>query len=145
MRTIFTTMLTVFFMSFSALIFPANAQDTSDNQALQAQSVISDQLSAFIAGDGDRAFSHAAPTIKQRFQTPERFMDMVERGYGPIYRSSTYDFGRNSIQGNQVMQELILTDQKGNTWQSIYVLMKQADGSLKIMGVQMRRSENSIL
>lgn len=145
MRTIFTTMITVFFMSFAALIFPANAQGSSDNQAMQAQSVISDQLSAFIAGDGDRAFSHAAPTIKQRFQTPERFMDMVERGYGPIYRSSTYDFGRNSIQGNQVMQELILTDQKGNTWQSIYVLMKQADGSLKIMGVQMRRSENSIL
>ncbi|MEP2945639.1 MAG: DUF4864 domain-containing protein [Lentilitoribacter sp.] len=145
MRTIFTTMITVFFMSFAALIFPASAQGTSDNQAMQAQSVISDQLSAFIAGDGDRAFSHAAPTIKQRFQTPERFMDMVERGYGPIYRSSTYDFGRNSIQGNQVMQELILTDQKGNTWQSIYVLMKQADGSLKIMGVQMRRSENSIL
>ncbi|MEP2946712.1 MAG: DUF4864 domain-containing protein, partial [Lentilitoribacter sp.] len=91
------------------------------------------------------AFSHAAPTIKQRFQTPERFMDMVERGYGPIYRSSTYDFGRNSAQGNQIVQELILTDKKGNTWQSIYVLMKQEDGSLKIMGVQMRRSENSIL
>ena len=145
MRTLFTTMITVFFMSFAALIFPASAQGNLDNQAMQAQSVISDQLSAFIAGDGDRAFSHAAPTIKQRFQTPERFMDMVERGYGPIYRSSTYDFGRNSIQGNQVMQELILTDQKGNTWQSIYVLMKQADGSLKIMGVQMRRSENSIL
>ena len=145
MKTIFVTMITVLLTSLMAFVLPVNAQGTSDNQALQAQSVISDQLSAFIAGDGDRAFSHAAPTIKQRFQTPERFMDMVERGYGPIYRSSTYDFGRNSIQGNQIMQELILTDQKGNTWQSIYVLMKQADGSLKIMGVQMRRSENSIL
>ncbi|MEO9460973.1 MAG: DUF4864 domain-containing protein [Lentilitoribacter sp.] len=142
MRTAFITTLAVFFTSLIISVVPANAQD---KQAIEAQTVISDQLSAFIEGDGQRAFSHAAPTIKQRFQTPERFMDMVERGYGPIYRSSTYDFGRNSAQGNQIVQELILTDKKGNTWQSIYVLMKQEDGSLKIMGVQMRRSENSIL
>ena len=142
MRTAFITTFAVFFTSLITLVFPANAQD---KQAIEAQTVISDQLSAFIEGDGQRAFSHAALTIRQRFQTPERFMDMVERGYGPIYRSSTYDFGRNSAQGNQIVQELILTDKKGNTWQSIYVLMKQEDGSLKIMGVQMRRSENSIL
>lgn len=142
MRTAFITAFAVFFTSLITLVLPANAQD---KQAIEAQTVISDQLSAFIEGDGQRAFSHAAPTIRQRFQTPERFMDMVERGYGPIYRSSTYDFGRNSAQGNQIVQELILTDKKGNTWQSIYVLMKQQDGSLKIMGVQMRRSENSIL
>lgn len=142
MRTAFITKFAVFFTSLIIFVVPANAQD---KQAIEAQTVISDQLSAFIEGDGQRAFSHAAPTIKQRFQTPERFMDMVERGYGPIYRSSTYDFGRNSAQGNQIVQELILTDKKGNTWQSIYVLMKQQDGSLKIMGVQMRRSENSIL
>lgn len=141
-RTAFITAFAVFFTSLITFVVPANAQD---RQAIEAQTVISDQLSAFIEGDGQRAFSHAAPTIRQRFQTPERFMDMVERGYGPIYRSSTYDFGRNSAQGNQIVQELILTDKKGNTWQSIYVLMKQQDGSLKIMGVQMRRSENSIL
>ncbi len=145
MRQTLIIFLTAIFASILAFILPAHAQSTADKSALQAQSVISDQLSAFIEGDGVRAFSHAAPTIKQRFQTPERFMNMVEQGYGPIYRSSTYDFGRNSINGNQIVQELILTDQKGNTWQSIYVLRKQADGSLKIMGVQMRRSENSIL
>lgn len=145
MRQTLITFLTVIFASIMTFILPAHAQSTADKSALQAQTVISDQLSAFIEGDGVRAFSHAAPTIKQRFQTPERFMNMVEQGYGPIYRSSTYDFGRNLINGNQIVQELILTDQKGNTWQSIYVLMKQADGSLKIMGVQMRRSENSIL
>lgn len=145
MRTRLITIFTVIFASLLAFTLPSKAQNTADKHALEAQSVISDQLSAFIEGDGARAFSHAAPTIKQRFQTPERFMNMVESGYGPIYRSSTYDFGRNSTNGNQIVQELILTDQKGNTWQSIYVLMKQADGSLKIMGVQMRRSANSIL
>lgn len=132
-------------LSFSSILTIAHAQNTSDDQAIQAQTVISDQLSAFLDGDGKRAFSHAAPTIKQRFQSPEQFMTMVERGYGPIYRSSTYDFGRHTLKGDQIVQELILSDKKGNTWQSIYVLKRQNDGTLKIMGVQMRRSENSIL
>ena len=121
------------------------AQNNQTPKSQQAQSVIADQLSAFLNDDGPRAFSHAAPSIKQIFRTPKNFMTMVERGYGPIYRSTTYDFGRSTLNEDQIIQEIILTDQKGNTWQSIYVLKEQSDGSLKIMGVEMRPSQNTIL
>lgn len=131
-----------FFLGFTALSF---AQNPTPSQSSEIKNIISDQLSAFLSGDGERAYSHAAPGIKKIFPTVEMFMTMVERGYGPIYRSTTYDFGRSTINDDQFFQELILTDQRGNTWQSIYSLMKQPDGAWKIMGVQMRPSKNSIL
>ena len=141
----YISILSIFLLGALNFAQLSYAQNNQSPKSQQAQRVISDQLSAFLNGDGPRAFSHAAPSIKQIFQTPKNFMTMVERGYGPIYRSTTYDFGRSTLQNDQIIQEIILTDQKGNTWQSIYVLEEQSDGSLKIIGVQMRPSANTIL
>ena len=141
----YLSILSIFLLSTFSFAQVSLAQNNPTLKSLQAQDVISDQLSAFLNGDGPRAFSHAAPSIKKIFQTPKNFMTMVEHGYGPIYRSTTYDFGRSTLNEDQIIQEIILTDQKGNTWQSIYVLKEQSDETLKIMGVQMRPSENTIL
>ena len=51
--------LTLFFALFMLATFNARADDTSALNA--AQRIISDQISAFLDGDDERAFSHAAP------------------------------------------------------------------------------------
>ncbi|MEW7007987.1 MULTISPECIES: DUF4864 domain-containing protein [unclassified Lentilitoribacter] len=139
------TLVACVVLFLSGFVIGATAQNIAKSDTLEVQRVISDQLSAFIKNDGARAYSHAAPSIKKMYPNPTHFMAMVERGYGAIYRSTTYDFGRSKVENGNIYQELILTGERGNTWESIYALSKQDDGSWKIMGVQMRRSENSTL
>lgn len=139
------TLVACAFLFLSSIVFGASAQGITKSDTTEAQNVILDQLSAFIENDAPRAYSHAAPSIKKIFPDPNNFMAMVERGYGAIYRSTTHDFGRNRVEDGKIYQELILTGERGITWESIYALSKQDDGNWKIMGVQMRRSENSTL
>ncbi len=65
----------------------ALAQDAGTQTNAAIQSVISKQLDAFRRDDGPGAFSHASPSIQMMFQSHQRFMAMVQRGYAPLYRS----------------------------------------------------------
>ena len=58
------------------------------------QQIINDQIAAFNAHDGLRAYSHAAPVIKQLFPSPDIFMSMVKKGYEPVYRQKSFSFGQ---------------------------------------------------
>jgi hypothetical protein len=116
----------------------AHAQETpSPADTTATQDVIGDQIAAFKAGDGARAYSHAAPGIKQVFTTVDRFMAMVQTGYLPLYNPESYTFGRNALIGGQVHQEVIVTDPSGKQWQAVYTLARQDDGSWKITGVKL--------
>ncbi len=115
----------------------ANAEDVAIGDVAAVKDVISDQISAFRETDYDRAFSHAAPTIRNSFQTTERFMAMVRGGYAPLYDPDFYNFGRNTIINGEVYQEVIATDRNGKQWQAVYTLKQQQDGSWKITGVKM--------
>lgn len=117
---------------------PANAQDVSAADQTAAQLVIRDQLSAFKEADYDRAFSHAAPNIKDIFKDSGRFISMVRGGYKQLLNLNDYLFGRSRLEGGQVFQELIATDGNGKQWQAIYTLQQQPDGSWKITGVHMQ-------
>lgn len=129
-----------FLISVSVMVFfsiAAPAQTISPEQKTATQAVIKDQLSAFQTGDHDRAFSHAAPSIKKMFRSTENFIRMVESGYNALYASDGYFFARNRTDGTTIFQEVIATDQSGKQWQAIYSLQLQDNGSWKITGVQM--------
>ena len=111
---------------------PVGAAETSGTQ-----SVVRDQLHAFKTGNLERAYSHAAPNVKKIFPTLDRFTAMVEKGYGAIWQSDSFVFGRNTIINGEIYQEIIITDPKGGQWQAVYTLKQQEDGSWKITGVQM--------
>jgi hypothetical protein len=133
---IFTVLLALFILP--ALAPKALSQEApSPADATATQGVIEDQISAFKAGDGERAYSHAAPGIKQAFTTVDRFMSMVQTGYLPLYNPESYTFGRNAVIGGQVHQEVIVTDPSGKQWQAVYTLARQEDGSWKITGVKL--------
>lgn len=99
--------------------------------------VIEDQLNAFRSGDHDRAYSHAAPSIKRFFPTVDQFIAMVRNGYEPVYAPGEYRFGRNVFLYGEVYQEVIVTDETGRQWQAVYTLKQQEDGSWKITGVKL--------
>lgn len=121
-----------------AIAFGVNAQgvgvelDTSNS----VKAVISDQLIAFQSKDHSRAYSHAAPNIKGFFTTVDQFIGMVKGGYGAIYNSDSFAYGRNRAFNGEVYQEVLITDQMGKQWQAVYSLKQQADGSWKITGVK---------
>jgi len=119
--------------SLSSLVVFAQEKSAEE---VAIQSVIRDQLSAFQSGDHERAFSHAAPTIRQIFRDKENFIGMVKNGYQPLYDPETFTFSRSLTQGNTMYQEVLVTDQNGKQWQAVYTL-KQVDGVWKITGVKM--------
>lgn len=120
------------------LLAPAGAQSVSPQDQSAFQAVIAAQLEAFKNDDGKTAFSYAAPFIQGIFQSPETFMAMVKKGYGPIYKNSKYSFGPLVMDpAGRPVQHVILTAPDGKRHEAIYVLQKQQDGSWKIAGVQM--------
>lgn len=127
---------------FSCFFFFAQAQAQSADDAA-IQSVIEDQINAFQSKDYERAFSHAAPTIKQIFKTTDRFIGMVKNGYEPLYNPDSYAFSRSIEQGGSVYQEVIVTDKAGKQWQAVYTLKQQDDGSWKITGVKMEPTQGA--
>jgi hypothetical protein len=129
----------ILFVTAAFLAFPAFSQDVAVNPAdtNATQSVVGDQLNAFRSGDTVRAYSHAAPNVRSIFPSVDRFSTMVKNGYGAIWQSDSYVFGRNTVISGEIYQEVIITDPAGKQWQAVYTLKQQEDGSWKITGVKM--------
>ncbi|MBP1856832.1 hypothetical protein J2Z75_000312 [Rhizobium herbae] len=118
-------------LSLSApLAFAAEPVDT-------AQSIIQNQIEAFLNDDAETAYSFASPQIKGKFPDKSIFFDMVKRGYTPVYRPGNFAFGRSKIDGGTVVQEVLISGPDGKDWTALYFLVKQPDGTYKINGVQM--------
>lgn len=132
-------LLPIFVLLFGPTPFgsvSALADDADD-----AQDVIVSQIEAFLADDADAAYFHAAPGIKQIYPDPDRFFEMVRRGYTPVYRPDNFAFGRvETLDDGRIVQEVLIAGPDGRDWAAVYVLERQSDGSLKINGVRMLRS-----
>jgi hypothetical protein len=117
------------------------AQQVAPADAEQFQRIISDQIQAFRADNGVAAYSYAAPVIKRIFPSPEIFMEMVRKGYRPVYRPSRFAFGEvtEEIQGRPTQQVTII-DENGKAWSALYVFERQPDGSWKIIGCSLLQS-----
>jgi hypothetical protein len=106
----------------------ATAFTDSDRAGVQA--VITQQLNAFLADDGPTAYSFAAPGIKAMFPTED--MELVRRGYQPVYRSRSHSFGEMNETAAGLEQIVDLVDANGEFWTARYTLEQQPDGSWKI-------------
>ncbi|ANP35527.1 hypothetical protein JL2886_00600 [Phaeobacter gallaeciensis] len=105
-----------FVFSLVLLALPAGAEDRD-----RITGVIGAQIEAFRDDDITRAFGFASPRIRSLFGTPERFGQMVERGYPMVLRP------------NQV-RYLELREVAGNLWQR--VLITDQDGRLHLLDYQ---------
>ena len=117
-----------------AMALPVKAQQN------EIRSVISSQINSFLKDDFAKAFSHAAPNVKQIFQTPERFAQMVTQGYPMVHRPAQFDFqSLNEVAGVQV-QDVLILDRLGTYFMAQYTMV-QINGVWQISGVSIEKTD----
>jgi hypothetical protein len=130
-------MLRVFVALLLFLLAPATAAGGPVNDADRAefQRIISEQIAAFRADDGPRADSYATPSIKRIFPSPEIFMRMVRQGYSPVHRPQSFRFGEAALDPlGRPAQRVTLVGPDGRTYEALYSMERQPDGSWRIDG-----------
>lgn len=129
-------------MAFSLLADTARAGEIAASDTQEFQRVISAQIEAFRADDGPAAYSYAAPLIQKVFPTSDVFMDMVRKGYAPVYRPRSFAFGEVTAEmNNRPTQRVTIIDANGKAWIALYAFEKQPDGSWKIIGCSLEESQ----
>jgi hypothetical protein len=94
--------------------------------------VIDEQLTALKAGDGTKAFSFAAPAIRDQFATPENFLRMVRSSYAPLLAARYKEFLPGAVIEGSVIQPLRLIAADNTVLVALYTMERQDDGSWKI-------------
>ena len=112
----------------------ASAEEPADS----IQAVISDQIAAFRASDVDRAFTHASPTIQQKFGDSQSFGRMVAYAYPMVWRPRSFQMQQLVDTDYGPVQVVLFEDAAGVMHEAGY-LMQQVDGIWRINGVQLRQ------
>jgi len=123
----------LFLLIFIASGLVGRAQ-VGDAETAMFRQIISEQIAAFNADDGNKAWSFAAPLIKQLFPTPDVFMSMVKKGYQPVYRQQSFQFGEVTETAGRPTQHVTIVDVNGKVWTALYTMERQPDGTWKISG-----------
>ena len=126
---------------FVVAVTGVNAQEVSSEDKAAFESIITNQIAAFRADNATKAFSFAAPVIREKFGNPDVFMHMVRRGYGPVYRPKEFSFGTISLRRGKPHQHVRITGPQGNLWIALYEMEKQPDGTWRISGVTLLKPE----
>jgi len=123
-------------------IQPAIAADPmigpSDGAAIH--DVVQGQLNAFQHDDGEKAFSFAAPTIREIFRSSENFMNMVRSGYAPVYRPRKVEFGIVDVIDGTPVQHVFVVGPDGTNLDALYYMEHETDGSWRIKGCELKAS-----
>ena len=117
------------------LSLPLYAQGEPETGVRQT---IASQIDAFLADDGERAFSFASPSIQSIFGSSERFMRMVRQGYQPVYRPQDYRFLDLERRGEDVVQRVLVKGPDGGLVTAVYTLV-EIDGRWRISGCMLER------
>ncbi|MBG6156198.1 DUF4864 domain-containing protein [Roseibium album] len=118
---------------------PTVAEETLDSNAFQR--IIKNQMNAFAAGNAKTAYSFATNSLQQKFRSPELFMEMVRQGYQPVYNPKSVTFGQSKITKFGPTQEVHVVGPKGKNWLVLYSFEQQEDGSWRISGCYLTKSD----
>ncbi len=91
MRRFWLVCLLVSLLAASRVV-SAQPQTVSAADMRTARAVVQAQLDAFAADDAPRAFSLAAPGLREVFGNADRFMAMVRSSYPVVYRPASVAF-----------------------------------------------------
>lgn len=125
-------------LSFTSL-FAAAQQAVPPEDARAVRAVIEAQIEAFRRDDAARAFSLAAPGIRERFGDSATFLEMVKVSYAVVYRPQSVNFEAPVAVDGEIVQPVHLTDAQGRAWIAIYPMQRQPDGSWRTNGCQLVR------
>ena len=110
----------------------------ADWQAIRK--IISQQLAALRAGDGDRAFGYASPGIRAQFGDAQTFIAMVRAGYAPLLAARYTEFLEGAVIDGAVIQPLRLIAPDNTVLVALYTLEKQGKGGWRISGCSLAPS-----
>ena len=109
----------------------------------QVKLIISDQIAAFSALDVDRAYAHAAESIKAIFPSSKIFGNMVRNSYPMIWNPKSYEFISTSLTAVGILQRVLFTDQDGKIHFFDYLLENNGERWL-ISGVYVVKGEKGV-
>ena len=116
-------------------------------KSLQTQSqiklVISDQISAFLSLDVDRAYEHASSSIKAIFPNSKIFGTMVKKSYPMIWNPKSYQFLSTVYNSNVILQRMMFKDQQDTMHFFDYALENNGERWL-ITGVYLVKGEQGV-
>jgi Domain of unknown function (DUF4864) len=117
--------------TIAATFTPADEKDVRE--------VVQAQLAAFAADDAEKAFSYAAPNIRQAFASASHFMAMVRGSYAVVYRPASVAFLKleslsADAKNTEVVQRVQMTDANDAPWLAVYSLQRQKNKQWRITG-----------
>lgn len=116
-----------------ALSQAASAQaEPSASDWTQIKRVIAAQRDALVRGDGESAFSFAAPSIRTQFGDVATFMRMVQQSYRALIEARYVEFLDGAVIAGDIVQPLRLVLPDGRVMVAIYGVQRQPDGRWRI-------------
>ena len=112
----------------------SGAASLQDGEWNAIKAIISEQLAALRTGDGSKAFTYAAPGIRQQFGTPDNFLFMVRTAYGALIAARYSEFLEGAVIEGRVIQPLRLIGADNTVRVALYTMERQPDGGWKIAG-----------
>lgn len=122
----------------NAAVAPKSAQADAGTDQAAIVTVIQAQMAAFQRDDAVDAFSYASPFIQQKFQSASSFLDMVKRGYLPLYRPRGTEFLEMTMENGVPVQRVRVYAPDGTPISAYYTMQQQEDGTWRINGVQLQ-------
>jgi hypothetical protein len=113
---------------------PASAGGLSPKDQRQIIEVVQSQLKAFAQDDAAKAFSFAAPNVRNLVGNAENFLEMVRTQYEIVYRPSATTFMQPIGEAGEAVLKVRMTDEDGDTWIATYALQKQKTKVWRITG-----------
>lgn len=105
--------------------------------------IIEAQLKAFASANAERAFSFAAPGIREQVSDAASFMTMVRNNYPMLIHPEAISFFEPERTGNLIAQAVQFRDREGKLWRAAYQLERQADWQWRINGCVVIRDRTS--
>jgi hypothetical protein len=98
------------------------------------RTVVEAQLAAFAKDDAVKAFSYAAPSVREAVGTADAFLTMVRRDYPMVYRPASVAFLKAEGKDDDVVQRVQMLDASGNSYLAVYSLQRQKGNVWRITG-----------
>ena len=123
-------------LTLMALVLTLGAYAEETSAPDEFRQIITSQLGALQNGDAEGAWAFAHPSIKRQFGTPDRFYQMVDRGYRPLIDFTLVRF-REAEQADDVwIQPVWLQNDNDEQYIAYYAMARNDEGEWRIAGCQ---------
>ena len=121
-------------VALQVLLPSANAAPFTAADEKTVRTVVEAQLAAFAKDDAVKAFSYAAPNVREAVGTADAFLTMVRRDYPVVYRPASVAFLKAEGKDDEVVQRVQMLDAGGNSYLAVYSLQRQKGNVWRITG-----------